>query len=141
MKEGVGYAVDSPLPPSAGVWYNNQTESFKEPNVAAAIAELDAAGFIDLDGDGIREAPDGSKFVLDVWYGASAPQWGAAFTAQEPRLLQAGLAVVTTPIDWTYLSGELLDAIPRPYDAVSYAWLTGTNPLLLEMFTTENIPT
>lgn len=140
MKEGVGYAVDSPLPPSAGAWYNNNTESFKEPNVAAAIAELDAAGFVDLDGDGIREAPDGSKFALDVWYGASAPQWGAAFTAQEARALEAGLLIGTTPIDWTYLSGELLDAIPRPYDAVSYAWLTGTNPLLLEMFTTENIP-
>ncbi|MFX1317946.1 MAG: ABC transporter substrate-binding protein [Promethearchaeota archaeon] len=140
MKEGVGYAIDSPLPPSSGIWYNNQTESFKEPNVAAAIAELDAAGFVDLDGDGVREAPDGSKFSLDVWYGASAPQWGAAFTAQEPRCLQAGLAITTTAIDWTYLSGELLDAIPRPYDAVSYAWITGTDPTLLEMFTTENIP-
>jgi ABC-type transport system substrate-binding protein len=140
MKEGVGYAVDSPLPPSAGVWYNNNTESFKEPNVAAAIAELNAAGFVDLNGDGIREAPNGEQFTLDIWYGASAPQWGAAFTAQEARCLQAGLAIQTSAIDWTYLSGELLDAIPRPYDAVSYAWLTGTDPTLLEMFTTENIP-
>jgi ABC-type transport system substrate-binding protein len=140
MKEGVGYAIDSPLPPSAGAWYNNQTESFKEPNVAAAIAELDAAGFVDLDGDGYREAPDGSPFTLEIWYGASAPQWGASFTAQQPRLIEAGLSVVTQPIDWTYLSGELLDAIPRPYDAVSYAWITSTNPLLLEMFTTYNIP-
>jgi ABC-type transport system substrate-binding protein len=140
MKEGVGYAIDSPLPPSAGVWYNNNTQSFKEPNVAAAIAELEAAGFVDLDGDGFREAPNGDPFIMDVWYGASAPQWGAAFTAQEARCNEAGLRITTTPISWSYLSGTLLHQIPRPYDAVSYAWLTGTNPLILETWNTENIP-
>ncbi|MFX1566538.1 MAG: ABC transporter substrate-binding protein [Promethearchaeota archaeon] len=139
MKEGVGYPIDPPLPPSAGIWYNNQTQSFKEPNVAAAIAELDRAGFVDLDGDGIREAPDGSKFTLNVLNGGDP--WPAAFTSQQPRLIQAGLDVQPEAMDWTYLSGQLLDAIPRPFDGVAFAWILGSpGPLILEMFTTENIP-
>lgn len=49
MWEGLGFALDIPVPASCGVWHNDATTpDYKDPQVAAAVAELASAGFVDL---------------------------------------------------------------------------------------------
>jgi oligopeptide transport system substrate-binding protein len=62
--------IDSPIAPGmAG--YTPETSPTLEYNPAKAKALLDMFGYVDRDGDGFREMPDGSPLVIDQ---ASTPE-------------------------------------------------------------------
>ena len=46
-------------------WFNPATEQY-EQDFAAANALLDSLGFLDVDGDGMRETPDGEQIELPI---------------------------------------------------------------------------
>lgn len=140
MWGGLGFALDTPVPASTGVWHNNATvPSYKEPQLAAALAELASAGFVDLTGDGYVEAPDGSSFVFRPMYSIEAPQWGAAMTSQEVYWDQAGINVEPMPISFNTLL-DIVYTIPRNYDAANYAYgLSQPIPTILENWVTDQI--
>lgn len=139
MWGGLGFALDVPVPPLAGVWHNNHTTpSYKEPQVEAAIAELTAGGFIDIDGDGYVEAPNGEDFLFRPMYSIESPQWGAAMTAQQVYWDQAGIPVSALPISFNTLL-DIVYTIPRNYDGANYAYGVSPNPLILENFITDYI--
>ena len=75
MWGGLGFALDTCVPASVGVWHNNATTpSYKEPNVALAVAELTSAGFYDANGDGYFDDPNGEPFTFRPMYSIEAPQ-------------------------------------------------------------------
>lgn len=52
-------------PPSGTPLYNEELTNFAaEYDPEGAMALLDGLGYVDVDGDGFRETPDGEKFVL-----------------------------------------------------------------------------
>jgi len=54
--QGFGYALDSPVPIVMGGWANPDIRTYEySPSLAAA--ELELGGFVDTDGDGIRNDP------------------------------------------------------------------------------------
>ena len=58
---GLGIEGSSCLPPFWGEWFNSETEMYPyDPTLVTSAAILDSAGFVDADGDGWRELPDGS---------------------------------------------------------------------------------
>lgn len=59
-----GVEAKSPIGPGAFGYDENFRTAASDYNPAQARALLDLYGYIDLDGDGYREAPDGAKFVL-----------------------------------------------------------------------------
>jgi oligopeptide transport system substrate-binding protein len=62
--KGQALRIDSPIAPGmAG--YTPETSPTLEYNPARAKALLDMFGYIDRDGDGFREMPDGSALVID----------------------------------------------------------------------------
>lgn len=58
-----------PEPFAAGGWINPDITTY-EYNVTKAMELLDDAGYIDIDADGWREAPDGSEMSFDLLTGA-----------------------------------------------------------------------
>lgn len=64
-------------------------------NIAAANALLDEAGYVDVDGDGVRELPDGSKYEwkAECPYGWS--DWNASLEVLVEGAKKLGLNVVT----------------------------------------------
>jgi ABC-type transport system substrate-binding protein len=139
MWEGLGFALDIPVPASCGVWHNDATTpSFKDPQVAAAQAELADAGFVDLDSDGYVEAPNGDPITFRPMYSIEAPQWGAAMTSQMPYWDAAGIRVEPMPVAFNTLL-DIVYTIPRNYDGANYAFGVSPNPLALQNFITDEI--
>src|SRR4051812_35957473 len=67
---GQAIPAQSTVPPGAFGFDPELAGSLAEYNPAKAKALLDTYGYVDRDGDGYREMPDGSKLVLEV---ASVP--------------------------------------------------------------------
>ena len=139
MWEEQGYALDNPIPPSCGVWHNSQiTPDFRDPNVMAARAELASAGFIDLDGDGFVEAPNGESFTFRPMVAIEAPHWERALNTSIPYWEQAGIRAIPRVMAF----GSMLDivyTVPRNYDAACYSFGISPNPLVLQNFISSEI--
>src|SRR4051812_31226974 len=67
---GQGVPAQSTVPPGAFGFDPELASPLAEFNPAKAKALLDVYGYVDRDGDGYRELPDGSKLVLEI---ASVP--------------------------------------------------------------------
>ncbi|MFX1566642.1 MAG: ABC transporter substrate-binding protein, partial [Promethearchaeota archaeon] len=139
MWGNLGIPADNPVLPSTGVWHNNQTyPDYTTSNVAAAKAELAAAGFFDLDGDGFVEAPDASAFLFQPFYIIESPQWRRALSSMQYFWNQSGIPTKPQPLPF----GIILDfvyRIPRNYDAACFCYELSPNPLILEDFMSQYI--
>ncbi|MFX1563407.1 MAG: ABC transporter substrate-binding protein, partial [Promethearchaeota archaeon] len=139
MWGGIGYPLDSLIPTNNPPWHNPDVEgTFYESDIPAAIAELESAGFIDLDGDGYREAPNGDPFTFRPAFQNVGTNWQAAWQSAQDELVKAGIRMETMPIDFNNYLDQMYQ-IPRSYEAISYGFSTGPNPLFLDQFRTELI--
>ena len=64
-RKGQAVAAESPIPPGAAGYDPNFHSISTEYDPARAKAILDTFGYLDRDGDGYREMPDGRKLVLE----------------------------------------------------------------------------
>lgn len=139
MWGGLGFGSDNPILEACGIWHNNDTDpSFVESNIPAAQAELLAAGFIDLNGDGFVEAPDGSSFQFQPMYPQELQLFGHALDSMKSYWDQAGIPSEPIPVAF----GILLDTvytIPRNYDAACFTDNIKPNPLMLRYWITDEI--
>lgn len=121
-------------------WYNNQIEDYAY-DIALANQILDDAGYLDSDGDGIREMPDGSQpltFRL---------QW-ANDIPEAPRIAEllgqtwAEIGVKTEP---QAVDPDALTALCCPgfdFDIIIWGWSWGPDPNdPLGVMRTDQIPT
>lgn len=65
LNNGLGYPQDSPVSPSAGFFFNDKVENFGY-DLGKARAMLKSAGFVDRDGDGVLEDPQGHKVEFNL---------------------------------------------------------------------------
>ncbi|MFX1476138.1 MAG: ABC transporter substrate-binding protein, partial [Promethearchaeota archaeon] len=135
----LGYAIDTPIPASCGVWHNDHiTPDFRGADVEAARVELAKAGFVDRDGDGFVEAPNGESFTFRPMVSIEAPQWEQAINASLVYWEQAGLRVVPLRVAFCTLL-DIVYTVPRNYDAACYAYGLSPNPLMLRNFITAEV--
>ncbi len=73
-----------------------------DPDLAAAI--LDDKGFVDTDGDGMRELPDGSPLTWDLKIASNQPLFLRAAEMVQAQLAEVGLRVVVETLDPASLS-------------------------------------
>jgi len=108
-----GYALPGSLgriPPTLKEWYNPNLPSKEEKypfNLKKAAELLDEIGFKDVDGDGWREAPDGSDVTLTIYSPSYDPlrvRWGQMIAE---NLKKIGVNVKYQPLEWTTLSNYL----------------------------------
>jgi ABC-type transport system substrate-binding protein len=64
-RKGQAMSAESPIPPGAAGYDADFHSSAQEYNPARAKALLDIFGYVDRDGDGYREMPDGQPLVLE----------------------------------------------------------------------------
>ena len=69
-----------------------------DPEMAASI--LADAGYVDVDGDGFVEAPDGSKIELEVTCPVGWSDWEAAIAVISDSVQAAGINVKDVPTDY-----------------------------------------
>lgn len=137
---GLGTPGTTLIPDGLGFWYNSSIQDY-EFDVAKANQILDDAGYMDSDGDGVREMPDGSRpltFRLN-WPSDSIDAPRTAELLSE-MWGEVGVTVEAQAIDPDALTAACCPAFD--FDIMLWGWGSDPDPsLLLSVMTSAEIPT
>lgn len=137
---GLGTPGLTLIPDGLGIWYNNTIQDY-EFNIETANQILDEAGYMDTDGDGVRQMPDGSNPLI------FRLNWGSDSTVA-PRLAELvsnTWAQIGIKTEMQALDPDALTSVCCPtfdYDIIIWGWGSDPDPsFLLSVMLTEEIPT
>jgi peptide/nickel transport system substrate-binding protein len=137
---GFGTPGTTLLPDGLGLWYNSSLQDYGY-DVARANQILEDAGYLDTDGDGVRELPDGSR---PLTFRINWP----SDSIDSPRiaeLLSEMWGQVGVDLEAQALDPDTLTAVCCPafdFDVMLWGWGSDPDPnLLLSVMTTDEIPT
>jgi peptide/nickel transport system substrate-binding protein len=137
---GFGTPGTALLPDGLGIWYNSSLQDYAF-DVAMANQILDDNGYLDTDGDGVREMPDGSQ---PLTFRINWP----SDSIDSPRiaeLLSEMWGQVGVRLEAQALDADTLTAVCCPafdFDVILWGWGSDPDPnLLLSVMTTDEIPT
>ena len=137
---GLGTPGLTLIPDGLGVWYNDSLKDY-EFDVAKANQILDDAGYLDSDGDGVRDMPDGSRpltFRLN-WPSDSltAPRMAELLSEMWGEI---GITLEMQAVDPDALTAQCCPAFD--FDMMLWGWGSDPDPsALLYVYTSEGIPT
>jgi peptide/nickel transport system substrate-binding protein len=137
---GLGMPGTTLIPDGLGFWYNSSLQDYVY-DVAEANRILDEAGYVDGNGDGVREMPDGSRpltFRLN-WPSDSidAPRMAELLSEMWG---QVGVTLEAQAMDPDALTSVCCPAFD--FDIMIWGWGSDPDPnLLLSVMTTDEIPT
>ncbi len=127
------------IPKGLGSFYNSSIRDY-EYDVTKANSILDDAGYLDTNGDGTREMPDGNRdLVFRLEWPHSNP-----YAHTEAELLkvmwgQIGISVVMQSVDSDALTARCCPAFD--YDILLWEWGSDPDPsFLLSVMLTDEIP-
>ncbi|MFZ0546486.1 MAG: ABC transporter substrate-binding protein [Candidatus Promineifilaceae bacterium] len=137
---GLGAPGRTLIPDSLGVFYNDSLEDYAyDPDMANQI--LDDAGYIDTDGDGIREMPDGTN---PLTFRMNWPS-DSTVAPRMSELLSSMWAEVGIGTELQALDPDALTSICCPtfdFDVILWGWGSDPDPsFLLSVMLTDEIPT
>lgn len=136
---GLGTPGTTLIPEGLGFWYNSNLQDYAF-DVAQANQILDDAGYLDTDGDGVREMPDGSRpltFRLN-WPSDSIDAPRTAELLSE-MWGEVGVTVEAQAMDPDALTAACCPAFD--FDIMIWGWGSDPDPnLLLSVMTTAEIP-
>ncbi|MBN2047708.1 MAG: ABC transporter substrate-binding protein [Anaerolineaceae bacterium] len=102
--EGGAIPMYTPISPAyADMVASNVT--FPVFDVDAAAASLEEAGYVDSDGDGVRESADGSPLEFALTYYTSYANGDSVASIIQTNAAKAGISIVPEPIDRTVYFG------------------------------------
>lgn len=127
------------IPRALGTFYNSSIKDY-EYELDRATQILEDAGYLDTNGDGVREMPDGSRDL------SFRLQWPASnqYARAEAELLkvmwaQIGIDVVMEQVDSDVLTQRCCPAFD--YDILIWEWGSDPDPnFLLSVMLTDEIP-
>ena len=127
---GYGYPLVNDDPSMLGELY----KSFANPEVEtqfgqygkfdleAGVAALDEAGYVDADGDGFRDNPDGTPIAIDIMVPNGWTDWIDAVQIAMESLTEAGLNVkMSTPEAAVWTSGLIAGEYSMTLNALASA--------------------
>ena len=122
---GVGYPQWSSISPAAGDFHNPNVRKYEyDPDRANEI--LDAIGWKDTDGDGIREDGAGNPIRISL-----ATNTGNSVRGRVGTLLQQGMEEIGIGVDYELIEfGDLVAQLTRSYDweAIVIGFTGGPDP-------------
>ena len=134
------------VPPALGNWFAEELvpEDYQF-DLAAAAQRLEAAGYVDTDGDGIRECPtDDCGPTGDLTFRMNYP----TDNDEHPRVsdtLSGWWSEIGVAVEIQGLDSDALTSICCPafdYDVMLWSWTSDTDPEgLLEVLTCDEIET
>ncbi len=93
-----------------------------DPNIAATI--LADAGYVDVDGDGLVEMPDGTPIALEVTCPTGWTDWMAAIDVISSSAMEAGINLVDATPDYGAWNTGLMDGT---FDSTLNNWAAMSN--------------
>jgi len=121
----LNYGTPVSVPYTPGSWaYNKNVKKIKyEPRKARKLLEKN--GWVDTDGDGIREK-DGRKFSFTILTNQGNKMREECATIIQAQLKKAGIEVKIRILEWASFIHQYID--PRNFEAVLLAWSLPRDP-------------
>lgn len=92
---------------------------------------LSEAGYVDRNGDGLRESAAGAPFVFEFTYSANSQETQDLALMMKESMRQAGIEMTLNPVDWPAMQQMLGD---RTFDAIMLGWGGAVDSDLYQMF-------
>lgn len=134
IMNGLSRPASGPFHPLG--WQADPTIKAWPYDPARAKALLAEAGFIDRDGDGLIEGPDGKAFSFKLSYPAGSPMYDGVMQMNRDTMAEAGIDLQLDPLDFSIIK-QRLDS--RKFDAISLRWGGVVESDLKQLFHTEAI--
>ena len=120
IRKGQAIGAQSPVPPGVVGFDPDFRTGAQEHDIPKAKALLDMFGYIDRDGDGWREQPDGKALVIGHKYNAGGQEYRQQAELFAKSLAEIGLKVDATAVQFADL---LKDKKVANYVTAQSAWI------------------
>ena len=120
---GIGLLYRSYFNPSINKKYDYLSAYL--PNRSKTL--LDKAGYIDRDGDGFRELPNGKPMSISILAVAGWPDWEQAIQMVSEYLVDIGINAYAKPVSWDEYDQSLKQGT---YDIAMNWTSTGVDPII-----------
>ena len=122
LLQGYGTVANGSVPPFHWAYDPSIGRDAMSYDPDAARALLDAAGWVDRDGDGVRENAAGDRLSISLKYNDGNDQRQDIAEIMQAQLAEIGVEIVPRVVEW----GALLDQISetlRDFDGVVMGWV------------------
>ncbi|MGD8289610.1 MAG: ABC transporter substrate-binding protein [Gemmatimonadota bacterium] len=124
LLEGYGRVANSTVPPFHWAFdpeVNDEVGLHYDPEAARAL--LDQAGWIDRDGDGVRESADGTPLSFSIKYNDGNQTRQDITEIMQAQLAQIGIDAQPQVVEWVTLLSQINDPAMRDFDGVVMGWV------------------
>ena len=122
LLRGYGRVAHSSVPPFHWAYDSTATVPLGyDPDGARAL--LDEAGWVDRDGDGVREAADGTPLSISIKYNDGNQRRQDVAEIMQSQLGMIGVDAQPQVVEWVTLLGQINDPVRRDFDGVVIGWV------------------
>jgi len=123
LLHGFGRVANSGVPPFHWAFDEGLARSMPH-DPAQAERLLDEAGWVDRDGDGVRENAEGTPLAFSVKYNSGNQQRQNIAEIMQAQLARIGMRVQPQVVEWSTLLDQINSPDRREFDGVVMAWVT-----------------
>ena len=124
LLQGYGTVANGSVPPFHWAHDPSLGKEAMSYDQDAARALLDAAGWVDRDGDGVRENADGDRLSISIKYNDGNDIRQGIAEIMQVQLAEIGVEVAPTVVEWGTLLSQISDPTLRDFDGVVIGWVT-----------------
>jgi len=136
--QGYGRVANSSVPPFHWAFDPDvATAIHYDPDAARAL--LDEAGWVDRDGDGVRESPEGTRLAISIKYNDGNQRRQDIAEIMQSQLAQIGIEASPQVVEWVTLLSQINDPVLRDFDGVVIGWVAEFKLDDMDLFHSERI--
>jgi peptide/nickel transport system substrate-binding protein len=135
--QGFGEVANSGVPPFH--WAHDPEAASIEYDPEGAAALLEEAGWVDRDGDGVRENADGVDLSISVKYNTGNALRQDMVEIMQAQLADVGVEIRPEVVEWATLLQQINSPETRDFEGVVMAWVVEFKLDDTDLFHSERI--
>lgn len=136
--QGYGTVANSGVPPFHWA-FDESVATAVEYDPEGARALLEAAGWTDRDGDGIRENAQGEDLAISVKYNEGNQSRQGVAEIMQSQLADIGVAITPEVVEWATLLQQINTPDLRDFDGVVMGWVVEFKLDDMDLFHSDRI--
>ncbi len=139
LLQGYGSVANGSVPPFHWAYDPSIGRDAMSYDQDAARALLDAAGWVDRDGDGVRENGEGERLSISIKYNDGNDLRQGIAEIMQAQLAEIGVEVAPTVVEWGTLLDQINDPNARDFDGVVIGWVVEFKLDDTDLFHSRNV--
>jgi len=135
--QGYGTVANGSVPPFHWAYDSDAPGLGYDPDGARAL--LEEAGWVDRDGDGIRENASGEPLSISIKYNTGNQQRQDIAEIMQAQLSEVGIEVTPQVVEWATLLQQINTPEVRDFDGVVMGWVVEFKLDDTDLFHSERI--